>query len=110
MAQGENLKVYKNSDVLKIVGFIPPGHRHMRLIIVLRDQVIVLQEATVAAIARAYIDIVTHPTRRAVEFIQKRLDKSLRKHGYAEYQLVESNKKEDDIVSEWNSILKYYTL
>uniref|UniRef100_A0A7C5Z0N5 Uncharacterized protein n=1 Tax=Ignisphaera aggregans TaxID=334771 RepID=A0A7C5Z0N5_9CREN len=103
----KDLKIYRNSDVLKIVGFIPPGHRHMRLVIVLEDQVIVLQEATVAAIARAYIDIVSHPTRKAVEYTQVKLDKDARKSGYAEYQLIEDDKSEDQIIYEWCRDLNY---
>lgn len=103
----ENLKIYRNSDVLKIVGFIPPGHRHIRLAIVLKDQIIVLQEATVAAIVRAYIDIISHPTRKAIEYIQVKLDKNIRKNGYAEHQLVESNKSEDEIIYEWCRNLDY---
>uniref|UniRef100_A0A7C4FHD1 Uncharacterized protein n=1 Tax=Ignisphaera aggregans TaxID=334771 RepID=A0A7C4FHD1_9CREN len=106
MGQGVNLKVYRNSDVLKVVGFIPPGHTHMRLAIVLRDQVIVLQEASVAAIVRAYVDIVTHPTRKAVEFTQVRLSGDSKKPGYAEYQLIESNRSEDEVVGEWSNILR----
>ena len=96
----ENVKVYKNCDVLKVVGFIPPGHKHLRLAIVFSDQTIVLHEATVAAIVRAYIDVVTHPTRRAVEYVQKRFCGE-QKHGYAEYQLVESGRSEDEIIDEW---------
>jgi len=103
----KDLKIYRNSDVLKIVGFIPPGHRHMRLVIVLEDQVIVLQEATVAAIVRAYIDIVSHPTRKAVEYTQVKLDKDARKSGYAEYQLIEGSKSEDQVIYEWCRDLNY---
>lgn len=97
-----SVKIYANSDVLKIVGFIPPNHRHMRLALVLKDQTIVLQEATVAAIARTYLNIVAHPTRKAIECIQTRLSDN-RKPGYAEYQLVESNRSEDEII---NNIIK----
>lgn len=95
-----NIRVYSNSDVLKIVAFIPPGHRHMRLAIFLKDQVIVLQEASVAAIARAYLEIATHPTRKAIEYIQRKLDKEVRKPGYAEYQLIEVDKTEEEILRE----------
>ena len=107
MEQITNLRIYRNSDVVKVIGFIPPGHAHMRLVLVLKDQVIVLQEATVAAIVRAYIDIVTHPTRRAVEFVQVKLDKESRKIGYAEHQLIESGRNEDEIIEEWSKIIGY---
>lgn len=102
----KELRVYRNSDILKIVAFIPPCHRHLRLVLITRDQVVVLQEATVAAMVRAYIDIVTHPTRRAVEYIQVRLDKE-KKPEYAEYQLIESNRAEIEIVNEMSKLLGF---
>jgi len=94
-------RVYRNSDVLRVAGFIPPGHRHLRLVLVLRDQVVVLHEASVSAIVRAYVNVVAHPTRRAVEYAQVQLKAEERKPGYAEFQLVESGRGEGDIVSEW---------
>lgn len=84
---GEVVKIYRNSDVEEIVGCIPEGHEHLRLIIKLKDQTIVLQEATVAAIVRAYISIVTHPSRKLVRMKLRRIDE--RKPGYADYQLLE---------------------
>jgi len=101
-----NVKVYRNSDVLKIIGFIPRGHTHMRLVLVLRDQVLVLQEATVSAIVRAYVNIIGHPTRRAVEYVQVKLSRHERKQGYAEYQLVESSKSEEEIIAELSEITR----
>ncbi len=90
------IKIYRNEDVQKIVAFIPPGHQHIRLAIEFRDQIVVLHEATVAAIVRAYIDIVTHPTRRAVELIQTSI--SERKIGYAKNQLIETTRSENEII------------
>ncbi|MEM0027114.1 MAG: hypothetical protein QXT53_04845 [Ignisphaera sp.] len=98
------VKVYSNSDVLKIIGFIPPSHRHMRLAIFFKDQTIVLQEATVAAIARTYLNIVAHPTKKAVECIQMKVDN--RKPGYAEFQLIESSRSEEEIMKDVTTILK----
>lgn len=104
--QVKELKIYRNSDIVKIAAFIPPCHKHLRLIIVTKDQAIVLHEATVAAIARAYIDIISHPTRRAVELIQARLGEE-RKSGYAEYQLVESGRPEAKVVDELSTFLNF---
>lgn len=101
-----NLKVYRNSDILKIAAFIPPCHKHLRLAIVTKDQVIVLHEATVAAIVRAYIDITTHPIRRAVEYTHVKLDKNAKKQGYAEDQLIEVNEAESTIIDKWGKVLK----
>ncbi|MEM2221218.1 MAG: hypothetical protein QXU34_05575 [Ignisphaera sp.] len=100
----KEVRIYRNEDVLRIVAFIPPDHYHIRLAIEFRDQVVVLHEATVAAIARAYIDIVTHPTRRAVEFQQKHVVE--RKQGYAQHQLVEAEKDENRIIEYGIELLK----
>jgi len=69
------VRVYPNEKVRRVVAAIPPGHKHVRLVIELEDQTIVLQEAAAAAIARAYVDVVTHPTRRAVELVGVRVSK-----------------------------------
>jgi hypothetical protein len=53
------VRVYPNEKVRRVVAAIPPGHKHVRLVIELEDQTIVLQEAAAAAIARAYVDVVT---------------------------------------------------
>lgn len=105
----DNIKFYKNSDILKIIAFIPPCHRHLRLVLITKDQIIVLQEAVVAAIARAYIDITSHPIRKALEYSQTRLDKDERKLGYAEYQLIEETRPEKEIVDEWSKLLGFDT-
>lgn len=90
------VKTYRNEDVQRIIAFIPPGHQHIRLAIEFKDQIVILHEATVAAIVRAYIDIVSHPTRKAVELIQSFI--SERKPGYAKNQLIETGKSESEII------------
>ena len=88
--------LYPNQCVRRIVAAIPPGHHHIRLLIEFEDGTrIILHEATVAAITRAYIDIVTHPTRRGTMMTLRRLGRSERKLGYAEWQLVEEGGEEE---------------
>lgn len=99
------VKVYRNEDVERVIAFVPPGHKHVRLLIELKDAAVVLQEATVAAIVRAYVDVVTHPTRRAVELVSRRL--SERKEGYAEVQLVETGRGEEEVLAEVAGLLGY---
>jgi len=103
----KSVKVYRNEDVKRIVAFILPGHRHLRLLIELEDQIIVLQEASVAAVVRAYIDVVTHPSRRAVEMISKHMSSDDRKPGYTEFQLIESGRGEDEVLREVSESLGY---
>jgi hypothetical protein len=45
-----SVRIYGNRDVLRVVGLIPKSHTYMGLVLVLRDRVIVLQEAAVAAV------------------------------------------------------------
>lgn len=101
------VRVYRNSDILRIAAFIPPCHRHLRLVIVAKDQTIVLHEATVAAIVRAYTDIVLHPTKKAIEYSQVKLDKSVRKPGYAEHQFIEVDRDEQEVVMKWSAMLGF---
>jgi len=102
----KTIKIYPNECVKRIIAFIPPKHIHARFIIELEDQVIVLHEAAVANLVRAYIDIVTHPTRRAVELVHRAIPKSERKPMYAEHQLVELEDSEENIVSRAMEILE----
>ncbi len=102
---GREPLLYPNECVSRIIAAIPPGHYHLRLVLEFRDGTrIVLHEATVAALVRAYIDIVTHPSRRGVILESRRLGRSERKHGYAEWQLVESG-DEDEAIREIVEVL-----
>ena len=97
-------RLYPNESVKRIIAFIPRGHLHTRLVIELEDQTIILQEATVAAIVRAYASVAMHPTRRAVELASRRLEE--RKPFYAEWQLVETGRREEEVLSEAEELLE----
>jgi hypothetical protein len=89
MRQGDNLdRLLSNEDVTRVVAEIPQGHRHLRTTVTLADgSSITFQEATVAALVRAYIAINTHPLRTRVVLTGRRVEN--RKSEYAEWQLVE---------------------
>jgi len=97
---GGGVRVYPNASVRRVVAFVPPGHMHVRLVLELEDQTLVLQEATVAAIVRAYASVALHPSRRAVELVSRRLGRGERKPLFAEWQLVESGRGEEEVI-EW---------
>ena len=81
-------QVLRNEDVAEIVAEIPAGHRHLRTTMVLADgSAITLQEATVAAIVRAYVAVKTDPLRDKVALKGRKV--AGRKEGYAEWQLLE---------------------
>ncbi len=94
------VRSYPNEAVKRVIAFIPPGHQHVRVIIELEDQIIVLHEAAVAGIVRAYVNTVLHPSRRAIELTARRLTKAERKPGYADWQLIETGRSEDDVAEE----------
>ncbi|KSW12611.1 hypothetical protein CF15_07835 [Pyrodictium occultum] len=93
-------RIYPNECVRKIVAFIPEGHLHARFLLDLGDQVIVLHEAVVAALVRAYAMVAAHPARRAVELEARRLGRGERKPGYAEWQLLETGRSEGEVLGE----------
>ena len=98
-------RVYPNDRVKEIVAAIPRGHRHLRLAIVFDDQVIVLHEATVAAIVRAYTSVALHPSRKGIWLSGRYMGSSERKHGFAKYQIIEDHShSEDDAVE---TIMEY---
>ena len=98
-----SLDVFRNSDIDLILMGIPSGHKHLRLVIKSGDKYMVFQEATVAAIVRAYVNIKTHPRRRAVKMVKERVMD--RKQGYAEYQLIEVVDDEEVIIEELDKLI-----
>jgi len=99
------VRVLRNEDVSKIIAFIPPRHIHTRVALFIGDDVLILQQATVDALIRAYASVALHPTRRAIELTSVKLFKGARKDGFAEYQLIESGRPEDEVL---NEITKLY--
>jgi len=96
--------ILRNKDLRKVLMGIPRGHKHIRMIIKLSNgSVFVFHEATIASIVRAYINIITHPQRRAVELLCTELKE--RKEEFARYQLIESSKDEEAIINEITEVI-----
>jgi ADP-ribose pyrophosphatase YjhB (NUDIX family) len=87
----------RNSDVEELIICTPEGHIHKRMFLVLKDTVIVLQEATAESIARAVVEVEMHPTRRCIRLRGMNIERPIRKRGYNEYQLVEVDESEEEI-------------
>ena len=80
--------VLRNEDVVGLVAEIPEGHHHLRTTLTLADGIsLTFQEATLAAIVRAYIAVKTDPKRTSVTMHGGLMEQ--RKPGYAEWQLTE---------------------
>jgi len=84
--------ILANADIAEIVLAPPHGHLHLRATIKLRSgDEIILQEATVANLVRAYIGIKTHPKKRSYRLIGRELTGSEMKKGFAAWQLLEKD-------------------
>jgi len=98
------IEYIKNSDVSRALIGVPKGHRHLRVILILKDKrVLIFSEATIANLTRAYVNIKTHPEKRAIELKLTKGDNF--KSGYAKYQLLEVERNEDEIEEEITRIL-----
>ena len=77
-----------NKDVHEIITEIPEGHKHVRTTIILGNgKSMTFQEATIANLVRAYIDVKTDPVRTRIRLTGSKIEN--RKEGFAEWQLVE---------------------
>ena len=83
---------------------IPNGHRHIRTIIEMENETLILQEATIASIVRAFTNLKTHPKLYGIELLKRKCQD--KKEGYAEFQLLESNKMSKEVISEISKLVK----
>lgn len=60
-------RIIRNEDIERVLIGVPKGHKHLRVYMKLKDAALILQEATIANILRAYLTIKTHSTIRAQE-------------------------------------------
>ena len=84
----DGLRPIRNEDVARAVVGVPEGHTHIRALLELADGThLLLHEATLANLCRAYTTVKTHPTRSCITLAGRELPD--RKPGYAAWQLVE---------------------
>jgi hypothetical protein len=99
-----SMKIIKNEDIASAILAVPEGHRHLRLLLTTKDgETVVLQEATIAAIARAYTAVKTHPVKRAVKMVSVKPDGL--KDGYAKDQLMEVDAPDDEVAAEMTRLI-----
>lgn len=83
-------QILANADILEVEVTIPEGHRHIRTIIRLRGGgEIVLQEATMANLVRAFVTVKTDPQKSSCRLVARELSETQRKKGFARWQLLE---------------------
>jgi len=101
------IRIIRNEDVKKVLIGVPEGHKHLRISMKLKNElVLIFQEATIANILRAYTTVKTHPNIRAQELKIKTLTADFRKDGYAAHQLLETPRKNEDVESELKRLLE----
>lgn len=99
------MRVITNDNIASALIAVPDGHTHLRLALTTKDgDTVVLSEAAVAAIVRAYTTIKTHPVKRAVKLVSRTPD-GLKK-GYAKDQLIEADVPDEDVVGEMTKLLE----
>lgn len=87
-----NRRILANTDIESVEMEIPGGHRHLRTILRLRSgEELVLQEATVANLVRAYVTLKTHPQKEGVRLIGRTLAAGEKKEEFADWQLLEED-------------------
>jgi len=83
-------RILSNADIAEITLAPPPGHQHLRATLKLQSgEEIVLQEATVANLVRAYIGIKTHPQTNSCRLVGRELSAAEKKREFAAWQLLE---------------------
>lgn len=83
--------ILRNEDIKEVIIETPEGHKHVRTTILLKNgEEIVMQEATVANMCRAFMTLKTHPTRKSIRLVGQRIIGDEKKKGYAEWQLLEA--------------------
>lgn len=83
-------RILANEEIEAVEISVPEGHRHLRTVLQLAGgEELVLQEATVANLVRAYLAIKTHPQRQRVRLVGRGLGTAERKEGFASWQLLE---------------------
>lgn len=96
--------IIQNKEVKRVLMGVPMGHKHYRCVIELKDgRILIFYEATIANIVRAYITIKTHPQKQAIELCCKELKN--KKQEFAIYQLIETEKSENEILEELEGYL-----
>jgi hypothetical protein len=83
-------RVLATTDIREIELNIPPGHQHLRATLHLQSgEELVLQEATVAGLVRAFMAVKTHPLNFGVRLVGRDVAQSELKPGFAAWQLLE---------------------
>jgi hypothetical protein len=106
MEQGsKRVKKIRNAQVQRILLGVPRSHKHLRAVLELTDGTkLILHEATLASIVRAFLFAKLDPVQDAVELMGSELTE--RRAGFAEYQLLVTEKASKRVKAELTNILE----
>ncbi len=100
------VRIIRNEDVKFLAAFIPLGHKHVRVLINLGNEILIFQQAFIDALIRAYTSVALHPYKKCQALTLRKLSNKERKEGFAEYQLIEVDIDEDKVL---HSLTKLYS-
>ncbi len=106
----KKVRIVKDSEVKRIIIAPPSGEKEkvwqiMLMVELQDDSKIVFDHATVGNILRSGAWVLYHPQRKAIELVAKRLREEERKKGFAEDQLLETDREEEELIKEISSLL-----
>ncbi|MFP4498651.1 MAG: hypothetical protein ACLFQV_10605 [Vulcanimicrobiota bacterium] len=101
----KKVKTYRNVDI-KTIRMGAPGenHKHLRALVETEDEFLVFQEATIAALVRAYISVKNHPQKAAVLMAGEYAENL--KPGFARWQLLERDEVDQGIIEMMSEIME----
>ncbi|MER3602375.1 MAG: hypothetical protein C4339_06665 [Nitrososphaerota archaeon] len=99
------VRLIRNEQIRRALVGRPSGERRLRVIIELEGEVLIFEEAAFANLARAYHWVYDHPQRFALELRYARLAEEQRKKGYAEHQLLETEKPDAEVQREIDALI-----
>jgi hypothetical protein len=103
----KRIKKIANEDIRRLLVGIPEGHQHLRALLETeKGERFLFCEATLANLVRAYINIKTHPQKRALELLRQ--TPQARKKGYAPDQLLETDLEDEVLCRELEAYLKKF--
>ena len=102
---GKKVCVVRNEEVKEVIIGIPFGNEQLRVVIRLEGRDLIFHEALIAGILRAFVIIKTHPQKRAIAL--KTVKLLQRKDGYAERQLIETERTPEEVEVTLKDLLEH---
>lgn len=101
-----SIRPIANEQIERLLVGVPTGHQHIRAALQLQGETLLLQEATIANLCRAYLRVSTEP-RPDAQALELRADAgSSRRAGFALHQLLETDRPASEVADELARLLE----